>query len=88
MLNSLVILHLSNVMFDLWFSIVCMENFSGLFFMLDGELVCWGCCRGGGCIGFSVILGISSLLSDMYLALSVRACGCVLHIFGQFWLQL
>ena len=39
-------------------------------------------------MGFSVILGVSSLLTDMYRALSVRACGCVLHVFGQFWLQL
>ena len=83
-LNSLVILYLSIVVFDLWFSIVCMGNLSGLFFMLGGRLVCWGCCSGGGCRGFSGILGVSSLLSDMYFVLSVRACGCVLHGFGQF----
>ena len=61
-----------------------MGNLSGLFFMLGGGLGCWGCCGSGGCKGFSGILGVSSLLSDMYVALSVRACGYLLHGFGQF----
>ena len=64
-----------------------MGNFSGLFFMLGGGLFCWVCCIGGGCEGFSGILGVS-LLSVMYFGLSVRACECVLHGFIQFWLQL
>ena len=65
-----------------------MGNLSGLFFMAGGGLVCWGCCSGGGCNRFSGIMGVRFLLSDMYFALSVRICGCLLHGIGQFWLQL
>ena len=87
-LNFFVILHLSFVSFDLWFSIMCMGNLSGLFFMWGNGLGCWGCCGSRGCKGFSCILGVSSLLSDIYFVLNVRACRCLLHGFGQFWLQL
>ncbi len=63
--------------------IVCMGNASGLFLMLEGGFGCCSCCGNGGCKGFSGILGVSSRLSDMYLALSVRVCGCLLHGIGQ-----
>ena len=79
-----VILYLSFVSFILCLSMTCIGNFSGLFFMWGGGLGCSGC--GGG--GFSGILGVSSLFTDMYCGLSVRACGCLLHEVGQFWLQL
>ena len=36
---------------------------------------------------FSCIMGVSSLFADVYRVLSVRACGCLLHGFGQYWLQ-
>ena len=36
----------------------------------------------------SILLAVSYLFSDIYLALRVRACGCLVHEFGQFWLQL
>jgi hypothetical protein len=65
-----------------------MGNRSGLFFILGGGFGCWGCCGVGGGKGISGIMGVSSLLSDMYLIFSVRACGCLLQGFGQFWLQL
>ena len=80
----IVILYLSFVSIDLCFSIVCMENFSGLFFILGGGLGCTSCVGGGS----SGTLGVSSLFTDMYCGLSVRACGCLLHEVGQFWLQL
>jgi hypothetical protein len=62
-----------------------MGNLSGLFFILGGG---FGCCGVGGGKGFSCIMGVSSLLSDMYFVFSVRARGCLLQGFGQFWLQL
>ena len=65
-----------------------MGNFSGLFFMLGGGLGCSGCGGNGRRKGSSDILGVSSLLSDMYFVLSVRACGYLLQGVGQFWLQL
>lgn len=66
---------------------VCIGYRIRLFFMLEGILGCCICC-GGGCKGLSSILGVSSLLFDMYFVLSVRICGCLLHGLGQFWLQL
>ena len=84
MWNCFVILYLSVVVFDLWLSILYMGNLMGLFFMLEGGFGCWGCC---GCVGYngvSGILGSNSLLFDIYFTCSVRACGCLLHWFGQF----
>jgi hypothetical protein len=65
-----------------------MGNLSGLFFMLGGGLGCCACC--GGVIGrvLSCVLGVRSLLSDVYFVLSVRVYRCLLHGLGQFWLQL
>ena len=83
-----MILYLSFVTCDLRFSMVCMGNLIGLFFILEGGLGCWGCCGSGGCKEFSGVLGVSSLLSDIYFVLSVRACGCLLQGFEQLWLQL
>ena len=57
----------------------------GYFFMLGGGL---GCCGSGRCNVFSCMLGVSSLFSYMYVGFSVRTCGCLLHGFGQFWVQL
>ena len=57
-------------------------------FYVRGGLGCWGCCGSGGCRGVSNIVGVSSLFSDMYCVLSVRACECLLHGIGQFGLQL
>ncbi len=88
MLYFLVILYLSFVLFDLCFSILCMGNPSGLFLMLGGGFGCCICCGNGGCRGFSGIMGVNSRLSEMYLALSVRICGCLLHGIEQSWLQL
>ena len=59
-----------------------MGNLSGFFSMLAGGLGCWGCCGSGGCKGFACILGVSSLFPDIYLALSMRICGFLLHRFG------
>ena len=87
-MNVFVILYLSFVSFDLWLSIICIGNLSGFFIILGGGLGWWGCCGNGGCRGFSCILGVNSLFTDMYCALSVRACGCLLHGFVQCWLQL
>ena len=56
--------------------------------MLKGGLGCSGCCGSVGCMGSSGVMGVSSLFSEMYRVLSVRACGCVLHGVGQFWFQL
>lgn len=61
-----VILYLSFVVFDLWFSILCIGNLMGLFFMLGGGFGCWGCCGCGGCKGLTRVLGSNSLLSEMY----------------------
>ena len=58
-----------------------------LFFMLGGRLGCWDGCGSGRCNGFSCVLGVSSLFFDIYLAFSVRASGCLVHGFVQFWLQ-
>ena len=88
MLNRLVILYLSFVTFDLCSSIVCMGNLSGLFFILRGGFGCWGCCGVDGVKRFSGIMGVSFMLFDMYFVFSVRARGCLLQGFGQFWLQL
>lgn len=65
-----------------------MGNLIGLFFILGGGLGFWGCCGIGRCEGFVGIRGVSYVLFDIYLVLSVRACGCLLHMFMQFWLQL
>ena len=86
-LNFFVFLYLSLISFDLWFNIMWMESLSGLFFVLGGGLGCWDCCGSNGCKGFTCILNVSSLFPDIYLAFNVQACGCVLHRFGQFWLQ-
>lgn len=75
-----VILFLSLVSFVVCFSITCMGNCIGLFFMLGGGFGCSGC--DGGI--FSVIPGVISLFIDMYCVLSVRACGCLLHGVRQF----
>lgn len=56
---------------------MCIGNLSGLFFYVGSGLGCCSCCGNGGCKGFSAIMGVSSLLSDMYFVLSVRACGCL-----------
>ena len=56
-------------------------------FYVGGGLRYCICCGGGGCRGLSGILGVSILLFDMYFALSVLLCGCLLHGLGQFWLQ-
>ena len=83
-LNFIVILYLSFISFVLWLSMTCMGNLSGLFFMLGGGLGCSGCCGSSGYRVSSGILGVSSLFSVMYRVLRVRACGCLLHVFGQF----
>ena len=88
MLIFFVILYLSLVLFDLWFSIMWMENLRGLFFMLGGGLGCWGGCGSSRYNEFSCVLGVSSLFSDIYLAFSVRTYGCLVHGLVQFWLQL
>ena len=86
--NFLVILYISFVSLVSWFNILCMENLIGLFFTCRGGLGCWDCCGRGGCRGFIGILGVKSLLSDMYCILSVRAWGWLSHVVGPFWLQL
>lgn len=50
-----------------------------------------GCCVSCGsnvCMGLSDMLGINSLLSNMYFVLSVRLCGWSLDWLGQFVVQL
>ena len=66
MFNFVVILYLSFVIFNLWFSILYMGNLIGLFFMLGGGFGCWSCFGGGGYKELSGILGSNSLLSDIY----------------------
>ena len=78
-----VILYLSFVSFDLWFSMLCMGNCSGLFITLGGGCVCCICLGSGVIAGFSIVLGVNVWLFVIYLAFSVRGCGCILHGFGQ-----
>ena len=57
--------------------------------------LCWGVDRVIGVV--VVVVGVRNFLAlwvlilyfliYIYLALRVRACGCVIHEFGQFWLQ-
>ena len=62
---------------------VYMGNFSGLFMMCWGGLVsciCWG----GGVLRRSIgIMGVSVWLFVIYLVLSVRGVGCLMHGVGH-----
>ena len=62
MLFFLVFLYLFLISFDLLFSIECVGNLTGLGFYIGGGFGCWDCGSIGGCKGFSVILGVNSLL--------------------------
>ena len=62
---------------------VCMGNFSGLFMMLVGGLascICWGGSVLGGLVS---VVGVIDWLVVIYLALSVRGGGCLVHGVGH-----
>ena len=61
---------------------------SGLFTMLEGGLVGCICCCIDMFRGFIGILGVIVWLFVIYLVFRVRGGGCMLHTFGQSWLQL
>jgi hypothetical protein len=79
-----VILYLSIVSFNLWFIMFCIGNLLGLFVMFVGGCGYCGCCGSVGCIGPSIILGCSSMLSEMYCGLSVLVCVWLGQGVGQF----
>ena len=76
---------MSLVSFDLWFSMVCIGNMSGLFMMLEGGLVRCVCCGSGVVVGFASVLGSSVWLFviNCVLRYKVRGCGCLLQGVGQ-----
>ena len=53
---------------------ICIGILLGLFSTCVGGGGCWGCCGVGGSTGLSIILGCSSLFSEMYCVLSVLVC--------------
>ena len=62
---------------------VYMGNFSGLFMMWGGGLascICWG---GVVLREFASVLGVIVWLFVIYLVLSVRGGGCLMHGDGQ-----
>ena len=66
---------------------ICIGNLLGLFSTFVGGGECWGCCGIEGSTGLSIILGCSSLFSEMYCVLSVLVGIWFVQGVGQFWLQ-